>query len=279
MPQQKKKKKKTETPQEILTQQNSDLSVPTEIPSSRDKVMTLGEHLEELRWVIIKSLITLVILMSISLIFASDIHSIFVRPYKHVLGENATFFQIKLMAPIMIYLKTSFFISLLISIPIQLNFLWGFIAPAVDKKVEIYGRYLILFSSILFWSGVVVCWFLVFDKFLEVFLTMFRPPDVEMKLPIDEYYDIFFNIHLIFGLAFQLPIVLIILSILGIIHSSFLLDKWREAVLVLAIVSAVLSPGPDVFSMLMLFVPLLILYFASIVFMKILENKSEQERN
>lgn len=275
---QRKSKKKQESSQEIYIQNSAALTVPSEIESTRDKVMTLGEHLEELRWVIIKSLLTLVILMTVTLFFASNIHSIFVKPYKKVLGENATFFQIKLMAPIMIYLKTSFFVSLLISIPIQLSFLWGFIAPAVDKKVEVYGRYLILFSSILFWSGVILCWFLVFDKFLEVFLTMFRPPDVEMKLPIDEYYDIFFNIHLIFGLAFQLPIVLIILSILGIIHSNFLLDKWREAILILSIASAVLSPGPDVFSMLMLFVPLLILYFASVLFMKIIENKSEKEK-
>lgn len=272
------RKSKKQALESVVSQSSSQVqsantnSVPIE-ENSRDVPMTLGEHLEELRWVLIKSFLTLGIFMVISLVFANEIHTLFVKPYKRVLGENATFFQIKLMAPIMIYLKTSFFISLLISIPIQLNFLWGFIAPAVDKKVEIYGRYLILFSSILFWSGIAVCWFLVFDKFLEVFLTMFRPPDVEMKLPIDEYYDIFFNIHLIFGLAFQLPIVLIILSLLGIIHSNFLLDKWREAVLILSIASAVLSPGPDVFSMLMLFAPLLILYFASIFFMKLLEKK------
>ncbi len=270
-----KRKQKQETVKELSSYPSKSIPLPQE-NDSRDKVMTLGEHLEELRWVILKSIFTLIILMAVSLIFAKDIHTIFVKPYKRVLGENATFFQIKLMAPIMIYLKTSFFVSLLVSIPIQLNFLWGFISPAVEKKVEVYGRYLILFSSILFWMGVVICWFLVFDKFLEVLLTMFRPPDVEMKLPIDEYYDIFFNIHLIFGLSFQLPVVLIILSILGIIHSNFLLNKWREAVLTLSIASAVLSPGPDVLSMLMLFAPLLILYFVSVLFMKILENKSQE---
>lgn len=245
--------------------------------SPREKVMTLGEHLDELRSVLIKCMVTLGILMTITLFFGTDIHSILVQPYKNVLGKDATFFQIKLMAPILIYLKTSFILSLLVSIPIQLSFLWGFIAPAVEEEMEKYGKYLILFSSLLFWAGIAVCWFLVFEGFLNVFLVMFHPPDVEMKLPIDEYYDIFFNIHLVFGLTFQLPIILIVLSMIGVLNSSFLLNKWREAVILLSIFSAVLSPGPDVFSMLMLFLPLLFLFFLSIFLMRLMEKKANQE--
>ena len=69
----------------------------------REKYMTLGEHLEELRWVLIKSIITVFAIMLGSLFFGSEIHTIFVKPYKNVLGSDATFFQIKLMAPVFIY--------------------------------------------------------------------------------------------------------------------------------------------------------------------------------
>jgi sec-independent protein translocase protein TatC len=265
--------KKISKPNLLPEVNTSNLNLEIQEYNPREKVMTLGEHLEELRVVLLKCIATLGILMLITLYFGREIHSILVQPYKNILGKDATFFQIKLMAPILIYLKTSFMISLLISIPIQLYFIWGFISPAVDEKMEQYGKYLIFFSSLLFWSGVAVCWFLVFESFLNVFLVMFHPPDVEMKLPIDEYYDIFFNIHLIFGIAFQLPIVLILLSMLGILSSSFLLNRWREAILILSIFSAVLSPGPDVFSMLMLFAPLLILFFLSIFFMRLMEKK------
>ncbi|NBU99682.1 MAG: twin-arginine translocase subunit TatC, partial [Spirochaetia bacterium] len=111
---------------------------------------------------------------------------------------------------------------------------------------------------------------------LEIFLVIFRPPDVDMKLPIDEYYDIFFNIHLVFGASFQLPIVLILLGRLGILKSAFLINRWREATIIISVFSAFFSPGPDVFSMMMLFIPLMILFFASLIIMVISEKKDEE---
>lgn len=249
----------------------------TEEYNPREKYMTLGDHLEELRWVLIKSLLTLVLLMIVSLFFGREIHTIFVKPYKNVLGADATFFQIKLMAPIFIYLKTSFMVSILFGFPFVFYFLWNFVAPALDETTEKYGKFIILFSTLLFWAGIAVCWFTVFENLLEIFLVIFRPPDVDMKLPIDEYYDIFFNIHLVFGTSFQMPIVLILLGRLGILRSSFLINRWREATIILSIFSAFFSPGPDVFSMMMLFLPLMVLFGVSLFIMRISEKKDEPE--
>ncbi len=120
----------------------------------REKYMTLGEHLEELRQRIIKGLLIVSVLTVIGLFFGEELHKLLSDPYKRVLGENATFSQIQLMAPLMIYLKTSFMVALLISFPILLFLLWGFIAPAMDEKLEKYGNFIILFSTILFWFGI-----------------------------------------------------------------------------------------------------------------------------
>ncbi|MBM9579785.1 twin-arginine translocase subunit TatC [Leptospira sp. 201903070] len=239
----------------------------------REKFMTLGDHLEELRMVLIRSLLVVVAIMGISLFFGEEIHKILAQPYKNVLGPQATFYQIKLMAPFMIYLKSSFMISILLGLPFVLFFLWGFVSPALDPKTDRYGKFLIFFSTLLFWFGVWLCWTEAFENLLRIFLVNFRPPDIESKLPIDEYYEIFFNIHLIFGLSFQLPIVLILLGSLGIIRASFLISKWREAIIGLAVAAAVLSPGPDLISMLFLFVPLTILFAVSIVLMKVIERE------
>ncbi|UOG35502.1 twin-arginine translocase subunit TatC [Leptospira noguchii] len=243
------------------------------VSRDKEKYMTLGDHLEELRMVLIKSLVVIAIIMGISLCFGEEIHKILAQPYKNVLGPQATFYQINLMAPFMIYLKSSFMISILLGLPFVLFFLWGFISPALDSKADRYGKFLILFSILLFWFGVWLCWTEAFENLLRIFLIDFRPIDIEARLPIDEYYEIFFNIHLIFGLSFQLPIVLILLGSLGIIRSSFLLSKWREAIIILAITAAVLSPGPDLISMLFLFVPLTVLFIVSIVLMKIIERE------
>ncbi|WP_017860033.1 twin-arginine translocase subunit TatC [Leptospira borgpetersenii] len=242
------------------------------VSRDREKYMTLGDHLEELRMVLLRSLLVIAVIMGGSLFFGEEIHKILAQPYKNVLGSQTNFYQIKLMAPFMIYLKSSFMISILLGLPFVLFFLWGFISPALDSKADRYGKFLILFSTLLFWFGVWLCWTEAFENLLRIFLVNFRPPDIEARLPIDEYYEIFFNIHLIFGLSFQLPIVLILLGSLGIIRSSFLILKWREAIIVLAIAAAVLSPGPDLISMLFLFVPLAVLFVVSIVLMKVIER-------
>ena len=271
----KKKSSPSLSSEPILKSIPPEVRVPEELEeyNPREKYMTLGEHLEELRWVLIKSLITISLLMIGSLFFATELHTLFVRPYKNVLGKDATFFQIKLMAPIFIYLKTSFMVSLLFGFPIIFYYLWSFVSPALDQSTEKAGKFLILFSTLLFWSGILVCWLTVFENLLEIFLIIFRPPDVDMKLPIDEYYDIFFNIHLVFGASFQLPIVLILLGRLGILKSSFLISKWREATIIISVFSAFFSPGPDVFSMMMLFIPLMILFTVSLIIMVISEKK------
>lgn len=234
--------------------------------------MTLGEHLEELRQRLIYSILVVFSFMIVTLYFGSEIHSILISPYRNVLGPNAHFFQIQLMAPFLIYLKTSLLLSVLVALPILLYILWGFIVPAVDRRTERWGKFIILFSTLLFWSGLALCWFTVFEGFLRVFLVVLRPEGIDPYLPIDEYYDLFFNLHLVFGASFQLPIVLILLGRLGVLSSKFLFFRWRESVLIIAVVSAVLSPGPDVFSMMMLLLPLTFLFFLSAIIMMLMEK-------
>ncbi len=259
----------------IVAEEQNDV-IPTD---NREKFMSLGDHLEELRQRLIHCILIVTVFTIGFMFFGSEVHTTFASPYKKVLGANATFYQIKLMAPMLIYLKTSFVLAILFSVPLLLYILWGFIAPAVDVSMERYGKLMITFATILFWGGLALCWFTVFENFLKIFLVMFRPPDIDMKLPIDEYYDVFFNIHLIFGLSFELPVVLILLGRLGLVTSSYLLAKWRETIVILSIFSAILSPGPDVFSMMMLFAPLLVLFFASILIMRITERNAEKEAN
>ena len=270
----KKKKKELSVTSELETVQPNEISEVEEF-DPREKYMSIWEHLEEFRIVLLKSLSFLAVCMGVTLFFSSDLYKVMVVPYKNVLGADAKFFQIKLMAPLVIYLKMSFLISLLITLPVILYLVWGFISPAVSEATEKYGRLIIGFSTFLFWAGIFVCWFTVFENLLKVFLVYYNPPDVENRLPVDEYFDIFFNFHIIFGLSFQLPVVLILLGKLGIISGRFLAEKWREATIIISIFSAVFSPGPDVTFMLMLFVPLEILFLISVFIMKVSEKNRD----
>ncbi|WCL48507.1 twin-arginine translocase subunit TatC [Leptospira sp. GIMC2001] len=246
-------------------------SVPID---DREKFMTLGDHLEELRQRLIWGMGIVFIFTAIALVFGAEIHTSFIEPYRKALGDpKATFYQIKLMAPFLIYLKTAFMLSILIAFPFLFYILWGFVAPALDAKTERMGIFIIVFSTILFWSGIALCWFTVFENFLKIFLITWMPEGVEAKLPIDEYYDLFFNLHLIFGISFQLPVLLVLLGRLGIVKTSFLINRWREIIIGLAVFAAIFSPGPDVVSMLMLFGPLVFLFAFSLGLMKFLEKR------
>lgn len=243
----------------------------------REKFMTLGDHLEELRQRLIKGVLLTTTITIIALFFGAEIHSYFISPYKHALDDpKATFYQIKLMAPFLIYLKTAFLLSILIAFPFLFYILWGFVAPALDERTERYGLFIIIFSTLLFWSGIALCWLTVFENFLRIFLVTWMPEGVEAKLPIDEYYDLFFNLHLVFGISFQLPVVLVLLGRLGIISSAFLGRRWREIIISLSVFSAVFSPGPDVISMLMLFAPLVLLFLISLLLMKFFEKRDSK---
>lgn len=251
-------------------EEQQELMAVTEV---EEKYMTVGEHLEELRQVFIRGLLALSLFMIFGMVFGEQIHEILTTPYRKALGnEEAKFFQIKLLAPFMIYLKSAFMLALLLSFPLQLYFLWGFVAPALDKATAKYGKYVILFSTLLFWLGVGLCWYGVYEKMLHFFLVTWQPPDMNPGLPIDEYFDIFFNLHLLFGLAFQLPIAMILLGRLGVLKSKFLFAKWREVTITLAISSAFFSP-PDIISLLLLFLPLELLFFISLLIMRITEKK------
>lgn len=240
----------------------------------REKFMTIGEHLEELRQRLIKMVLLVTVFTTVALVFGEEIHRYFISPYQRALDDpNAKFYQIKLMAPFLIYLKTAFLLSLLVAFPFLFYILWGFVAPALEEKTERIGLGIIAFSTVLFWSGIAVCWFTVFENFLRIFLVTWMPYGVDAKLPIDEYYDLFFNLHLVFGISFQLPVVMILLGQIGILKTSFLIKRWREIIIGLAVFAAVFSPGPEVTAMLMLFVPLVILFIFSLIFMKVLEKK------
>jgi sec-independent protein translocase protein TatC len=211
------------------------------------------------------------VLTSLLLFFSSDLHRILSDPYKRVLGEKAMFFPIKLMGPFMIYLQASFVVALIASLPIILYFFWGFIVPAVSHEIEKSGKLVIIVSSLLFWAGVALCWFRIFESILYFFLVYINPPDVRQELPLDEYYSIFFMIHLLFGLAFQLPIVVVILGRLGIVHSSFFISRWRESTMVVAVISVLI--GPEIISSLILFGCLMVLFIGSVVFIRVAEKK------
>jgi sec-independent protein translocase protein TatC len=164
--------------------------------------------------------------------------------------------------PLMITFKISFFVGLLFSLPVIFYHFWAFIAPALlreEKKVLFPA---IFFSLLLFAAGVAMVFLLVLPISLKVFLS-FQAESLTPMITIGEYLRFATNMALIFGAVFELPLVVIILTKLGIVSPATLRAKRRYAIAGITILSAILTPA-DVLTMIMMGMPLLLLFEVSI---------------
>ena len=166
--------------------------------------------------------------------------------------------------PFVIYLKASFLAGAVLASPFVFYFLWQFVAAGLYPHEKRYVHLFLPFSVGLFLLGAAMAFFLVFPPVLGFFFGIAKSLGAEMRPRLSEWLSFVLLLPLGFGISFQLPLVMLFLERIHVFSVSIYLAKWRIAVLVIAIVSMVLSPGGDPYSMLMMLVPLVGLYFGGI---------------
>lgn len=197
------------------------------------------------------------------------------RPIEPYLAESAGggLVFLGVMDKFVAHLKIAALGGIIVSCPFWLYQLWMFIAPGLYEKEKKYAVGFITFGSILFLTGVAFAYFIVYPSAFEFLLAFGGTVDRPM-ITLGEYLSFFVTTTLVFGAAFELPLILVILGLLGIVDDQLLRSKRRYAVVILALVSAILTP-PDALSMCLLLVPLLLLYEMSIWLIKIIGNKNK----
>jgi sec-independent protein translocase protein TatC len=173
------------------------------------------------------------------------------------------------------YLKLSLFSAFLMVLPIICYQFYAFIKPGLHEFERKVVRIVLIFSPMLFYGAAFFVFYFVMPRAWEFFLSyennnLLVP--LVMEARISEYLELTVQLMIVFGLAFQLPIVMIILSILGLIDARFLKEKRRIAIVLIFIIAAIFTP-PDVISQIALAIPLVFLYEISIIFCKLVENK------
>ena len=153
--------------------------------------------------------------------------------------------------------------------------LWLFISPALYKEERKYGVAFILFGTFLFLTGVSFVYFVVYPLAFEFLMTFGGDKDTPM-IKIDEYLSFITTTTLVFGLTFEMPLILAVLGRLGIVSSDMLKASRRYTVVILALVSAVVTP-PDLISQILLLIPLYLLFEFSIYLVKVIEKKQNLE--
>ena len=223
-----------------------------------DSELPFMAHLIELRSRLIKAVAAVMAVFLVLVPFANRLYAALAGPLLEKMPEGTQMIAIKVTSPFLIPMKLAFFVAVLFAMPVVLYQLWAFVAPGLYR----YERRLavpLLFSSIaLFYAGCAFAFFLVLPTVFG-FLQSVAPAGVSVMTDIGEYLDFVLVIFFAFGFCFEVPVAVVILSLLGWVTPKQLAEARSYVIVGAFVVAAVLTP-PDVISQLMLAIPMCILY-------------------
>ncbi len=240
----------------------------------REKEMSFLDHLEELRWRIIYALIGVVVGALAVWIFIDLL-------MEEVLLRPAQLYDMKLQnlrpfGQVFLYMQVAIFGGIVVSIPNLIYQIWKFVAPGLYPHERRYATRIIVFTSLCFLAGVAFAYFAILPSALR-FFAGFGSASIENAIAIDYYFEFIITLMLGAGAVFELPMLSFFLSRLGIVTPKLMRRYWRHAMIVSALAAALLSPGPDPVSMLLMAIPLVFLYEVSIWISRLSQKKRKPE--
>lgn len=240
---------------------------------SNEEKQTIIEHLEELRKSIIISVIAIIIAAVFSFYYSEEILAILIKPLSNlnegliVTGVTEAFF---------VKLKLSFLSGFILAFPIVVIAIWRFFKPALYPQERKYVYILFPITLILFVVGILFAYFGVLQLILN-FLIYIAGDNLETMFKVDQYVSFVMAFVLPFGIVFELPVIVFFLTKIGIIHYKMLANNRKYALLIIVILAAALTPGPDPISQLMMAIPVYVLYEISIWVSKFAKPNAERK--
>jgi sec-independent protein translocase protein TatC len=229
-----------------------------------DARMPLTAHLEELRWRIVRALGALALAFGLCYGYAEALFAFLVRPLASLKPDQMLVIGTGVTEAFFTKLKVSFIASLFLASPVIFFQGWRFVAPGLYDNERRLAVPFALAASAFFILGAGFCYVLVFPVGFAFFLEQYESIAVVPQIRISEYLSFASRMLLAFGLTFELPVVTFFLARLGVVTHRTLISWSRYAIIVIFVVAAVLTPGPDVASQLLMAGPLLVLYILSI---------------
>ena len=223
----------------------------------------LISHLIELRSRILKMLVSVLLIFVVLSPFAQDIYHILAQPLLNALPEGASMIATDVASPFLAPFKLTLVVAFFVAIPYLLYHVWGFIAPALYRNEKKLIAPLLFSSSLLFYAGMAFAYFILFPVAFA-FLTSFAPEGVVVSTDISSYLSFVLTIFFAFGIAFEIPIAIILLCWTGVTTPQNLRQK-RAYVIVGAFVVGMLLTPPDVISQVILAIPMWILFEVGII--------------
>jgi sec-independent protein translocase protein TatC len=245
-------------------------------PVGDDGRMALADHLRELRARLMRSVLVLVLALVVALFFYDQIFEVIYHPYQVAREQLQGKVDTKGIisgagGPLLLQLKMCGVAAIVVTSPYWLLQIWGFVVPGLHPQERRWTRLFALVAGPLFLAGVAVGYY-VLPKGLEV-LIGFAPEKLQSLVDFGDYFSFFSRMLLVFGVAFEIPLFVLLLNLAGVV-SGRTLGKHRPWIIVGTFVfAAVATPSTDPYSMLMLAVPMLVLVLASEAISRVLDHR------
>ncbi|RKR92608.1 sec-independent protein translocase protein TatC [Micromonospora pisi] len=240
---------------------------PTKFERASDGSMTLIEHIRELRNRLFRASLAILVGFGVGFWLATPVRELLQQPYCDLPGSKRAdgtceFVQLGVADVFLLDLKIALWVGLIVAGPVWLYQLWAFIAPGLHRHERKYAYFFTAIAAPLFAAGAFLAFFVV-RKGLE-FLIGFSGSNIDTTLEITRYISFVTNLILLFGVAFEFPLVILMLNFVGIASGRRLLSWWRVVIFLFFAFSAVVTPTPDPFGMTALALCLCVLYFAAV---------------
>lgn len=229
--------------------------------------MPFLDHLEELRWRILWSVIALVIGTAIgfAIVYKTNMPELLLNPVREAWSDpNLNLIYLSPADPFFVSLRLAIYIGIILTFPILVYQAWSFLSPALDKtekRAIVPAMYL---GLVLFMAGVALAYFAALPVTLE-FFQVFLSSALEAQLEINATLSFIVRMLLAFGVVFELPIVIMILSAMGLVTPAFLRSKRRHAVVGITVMASFITPGDAITLTIMMMLPLVLLYEFGII--------------
>ncbi|MFI8436365.1 twin-arginine translocase subunit TatC [Streptomyces sp. NPDC079020] len=250
--------------------------------------MPLLDHLRELRNRLLKSVLAVVIAVIVAAFFQKEIFEFLMEPILDSVGcKNGAVTMVNgrpcaemttngLLSPFTIALKVALMAGVLVATPVWLYQLWAFVAPGLHSQEKRYAVAFVVAGVPLFIGGAYLA-YAILPQTAEIMLG-FTPDNVKNLLPLDDFLDLITRMVIVFGLAFELPLLLVALNMTGVVSGKRMLTWWRGMIVGLTAFAAIATPGGEPVSMLLLAGPLALLYLVAVGF-SLLNDKRRRRNN
>jgi sec-independent protein translocase protein TatC len=263
--------------------------------------MSFFDHLEVLRWHLIRAAASIVVFAAVAFYFFDNIWQNIIMGPKHgdfftyrmlcKLGEllhstgmcissdlPGKIINTEMAGQFSLQINSSIMIGIMLGFPYLLWEVWRFVKPALEEKEQKAASGFVFFASILFAIGILFGYYIVAPLSLHFLTNYTISPDIQNTFTIDSYLTSVATLTLVSGIVFQLPVIVYILATLGILTPKFMREKRRYAIIIIMIIAMLVTPTPDVTTMLVISAPLFLLYEVSIIVAARVQKRKAKKR-